>query len=592
MEETRPWIGVAPSRSPTTCCSPVSRIKGWLRQHADVGQLEEEGGVGGHAADQQVGVTGCSRQCLLVATVTVVALTVMILLLLLNYQCIMVWRICTDVVPIALLVFGIIAILLLTIPSEDVKEAPGSMYGIVLDAGSSHTAMYIYKWPADKQNGTGVVTQHRECHVKGGGISSYAGLKGEAGQSLKSCLDQAVRDIPKARHYLTPIYLGATAGMRLLNISRPEQSSKILQEVGHTIQSYPFNYRGAAILTGKEEGAYGWVTVNYLLENFIKYSFVGHWFSPGRATVGALDFGGASTQITFVTPDEVEDEKNRMKLRLYGQEYSLYTHSFLCYGRDQALKRLLAHLIKSSGYPGTVSHPCLPLGHNVTMKLESVFESSCTAVQRPNAYNPQASVTVQGTGRYHHCLGNVSEIFSFDSCPFSQCSFDKVFQPNVTGSFMAFSAFFYIHSFLQHVTGIPVNSPSQLEKAAKIVCSMSFDEMLLRAPEQKSRLPDYCAASVFVNVLMLRGYGFDNASFPLISFQKKAGDTSVGWALGYMLSLSSLLPAESVGLRKALTPGAWTTLLSLFILLLISVLVFVFLRVFGGKKKGGGESTI
>lgn len=40
-------------------------------------------------------------------------------------------------------------------------------YGIVLDAGSSHTSMYIYKWPADKQNGTGIVTQHNECHAKG-----------------------------------------------------------------------------------------------------------------------------------------------------------------------------------------------------------------------------------------------------------------------------------------------------------------------------------------------------------------------------------------------------------------------------------------
>lgn len=40
-------------------------------------------------------------------------------------------------------------------------------YGIVLDAGSSHTSMYIYKWPADKQNGTGIVTQHSECDVKG-----------------------------------------------------------------------------------------------------------------------------------------------------------------------------------------------------------------------------------------------------------------------------------------------------------------------------------------------------------------------------------------------------------------------------------------
>lgn len=40
-------------------------------------------------------------------------------------------------------------------------------YGIVLDAGSSHTALYTYRWPADKLNGTGVVAQHSECHVKG-----------------------------------------------------------------------------------------------------------------------------------------------------------------------------------------------------------------------------------------------------------------------------------------------------------------------------------------------------------------------------------------------------------------------------------------
>lgn len=50
----------------------------------------------------------------------------------------------------------------------------------------------------------------------GGGISSYAGQQKAAGQSLKACLDQAVKDIPKDKHQLTPVYLGATAGMRLL----------------------------------------------------------------------------------------------------------------------------------------------------------------------------------------------------------------------------------------------------------------------------------------------------------------------------------------------------------------------------------------
>lgn len=496
-----------------------------------------------------------------------------------------------SVVPAALLLFGFIAILLLTVPTEDIHEAPEFMYGIVVDAGSSHTALYIYKWPADKQNGTGVVTQHSECHVKGGGISSYAGQKGAAGQSLEACLDQAMKDVPKERHQLTPVYLGATAGMRLLHISSPEESSQVLREVGNKIQSYPFSYQGATILSGQEEGAYGWVTVNYLLENFIKYGFVGRWFSTGRPTVGALDFGGASTQITFATQDEIEDEKDMMKLKLYGQEYSLYTHSFLCYGQDQILKRLMAHFIKSQGLTAIVTHPCYPAGHRVTVKLDNIFSSPCTADYRPSPHDPQSSVTVRGSGNYEHCLGNVSQIFSFDSCPFSRCSFDKVFQPKITGSFMAFSAFFYTHAFLQRVTGITVSTPAQLEEAAKNVCKMSFNQMLLLAPQQKSRLQDYCASSVYIKVLMLRGYGFDETSFPRISFQMKAGDTSVGWALGYMLSLSSLLPAESVGLRKALTPGAWGTLLFLFILLLAAVLGFVFLRARGERNKASSSES-
>lgn len=51
---------------------------------------------------------------------------------------------------------------------------------------------------------------------QGKGISSYAGQNGAAGMSLEKCLDQAVKDIPKEKHQNTPVYLGATAGMRLL----------------------------------------------------------------------------------------------------------------------------------------------------------------------------------------------------------------------------------------------------------------------------------------------------------------------------------------------------------------------------------------
>lgn len=46
-------------------------------------------------------------------------------------------------------------------------------------------------------------------------------------------------------------------------------------------------------------------------------------------------------------------------------------------------------------------------------------------------------------------------------------------------------------------------------------------KMLQKVPEQQSRLQDYCTATVFMKVLLLNGYGFDQNSFPHISFQKK-----------------------------------------------------------------------
>lgn len=59
-----------------------------------------------------------------------------------------------------------------------------------------------------------------------------------------------------------------------------------------------------------------------------------------------MDFGGASTQITFETRDMIENPRNEVMLKLYGQAYKVYTHSFLCYGRDQVLKRLLSKLLQ------------------------------------------------------------------------------------------------------------------------------------------------------------------------------------------------------------------------------------------------------
>ncbi len=91
-----------------------------------------------------------------------------------------------------------------------------------------------------------------------------------------------------------------------------------------------------------------------------QFGFVGHWLNPGRETIGALDLGGASTQITFQTSEKVENKDDVMELMLYGQTYRIYTHSYLCYGQDQFLRKLLAHFIKvQSATLHTVHDFCL-----------------------------------------------------------------------------------------------------------------------------------------------------------------------------------------------------------------------------------------
>lgn len=46
----------------------------------------------------------------------------------------------------------------------------------------------------------------------------------------------------------------------------------------------------------------------------------------------------------------MEDKDNGMELTLYGHTYRLYTQSFLCYGQDQFLRRLMARLVTVTGH--------------------------------------------------------------------------------------------------------------------------------------------------------------------------------------------------------------------------------------------------
>ncbi|MGH0165202.1 UNVERIFIED_CONTAM: hypothetical protein FKN15_048488 [Acipenser sinensis] len=94
---------------------------------------------------------------------------------------------------------------------------------------------------------------------------------------------------------------------------------QVLMEVGKVIGSYPFKFQGARILSGVEEGAYGWIAINYLLSSFIKYSYEGKRLHPkNRKILGALNVGDASTQITFTPEGRIADKQTEASFRLYG----------------------------------------------------------------------------------------------------------------------------------------------------------------------------------------------------------------------------------------------------------------------------------
>lgn len=72
---------------------------------------------------------------------------------------------------------------------------------------------------------------------------------------------------------------------------------------------------------------------------------------------------------------------------------------------------------------------------------------------------------------------------------------------------------------------------------------------------------------------------------PLVFLQ--AGGASVGWALGYMLSLSSFIPAEQLGPMKALPTGPWAGVLFLFITFLLTALGYLLMTYRNTRTKEG-----
>ncbi|XP_072489211.1 ectonucleoside triphosphate diphosphohydrolase 8 [Notamacropus eugenii] len=467
------------------------------------------------------------------------------------------------------IISGVITLILFLVDGSDIFGLPDTKYGMVFDAGSSHTSLYVYKWPADKENDTGIVSQALSCDVTGSGISQYANDPVKAGESLRPCLEKALALIPEDKHQETPTFLGATAGMRLLREKNSSQADRIFEEITKVLVQFPVSFQGAQILTGSDEGSFGWITINYILETLVKYTFSGEWIQPPMAEmVGALDLGGASAQISFLPLGPIADPSTKVTFRLYGHNYSVYSHSYLCYGQNQMQKRLLAHLVQTSPSE-VVRNPCYHGGYEETLSLADLYNTPCVQNSQPS--QSVQSLKVEGTGNPEACYSYVYRLFNFSTCQGREdCAFDGIYQPQKHGQFYAFSGFYYTFHFLNLTEGQSLHT---VNATIWEFCQKPWRQVEASYPEQKEWLYSYCTNAMHILILLTNGYKFDEGTWSNIHFREQVAGTDIGWTLGYMLNMTNMIPAEAPALQRTESYSVWVA--GVFFLVLTIVMSIV-----------------
>lgn len=294
-------------------------------------------------------------------------------------------------------------------------------YGVVLDAGSSGTRVHIYRWlnsqkarekASDAQLHSLPVIETKKKWTKKihPGISTFGEHPHDVGiEHLEDLLSHALKQIPSEDVPNTPLFLLATAGMRIL----PERQRKqVLKEVcDFTRKTTKFQLPDCdvhvQVIPGETEGLYGWIAANYLLGGFDQPKDQGHH------TYGFLDMGGASAQIAFA-PNATEAEKHAndltlMRLRTLGGsplEYKVFVTTWLGFGVNQARERYIKALLDSSTSK-ELPDPCLPTGLKLEVTEDGKVidpDSDDDSDDDDDKPKPKAAAKLIGTGGFSQCL--------------------------------------------------------------------------------------------------------------------------------------------------------------------------------------------
>lgn len=248
-------------------------------------------------------------------------------------------------------------------------------------------------------------------------------------------MEHALEVVPKHEVENTPIFLLATAGMRLLP---DNERNAVLDNVcayfqDNTRFQLPDCNLHIQVIPGETEGLYGWVAANYLLGGFDSPDRNDH--GKDHHTYGFLDMGGASAQIAFA-PNATEADKHANDLKLLRMrkvngdavEYKVFVTTWLGFGANEARRRYVVSLFDA--YPGNreLPDPCLPRGF---------FASNLG----PN------KVHLLGTGNFEECLRRTYPLLDkHKPCEDAPCLLNGVHTPAIdfdVNHFVGVSEYWY-----------------------------------------------------------------------------------------------------------------------------------------------------
>lgn len=319
---------------------------------------------------------------------------------------------------------------------------------------------------------------------------------GAVGAYLRPLLSHARDHIPPSLQKDTPLFLLATAGMRLLP---PQKQAEILQETCSFLVNHSFfkiEERSAVgpcgssvrIITGEEEGLFGWIAVNYLMDGFSGSSL-------DRTTYGFLDMGGASTQIAFEPSIEGQSKTKNLidvRLRLLGGEeihHKVFVTTWLGYGTNQARERYVGKIVTENDvtFHGDedeehlVPDPCLP--KDLELREDPVHSTSpATAhLSRPHR--------MIGTGSFEQCMKKTASLLNTtEPCPDTPCLMNGVHVPPIDFSvshFIGVAEYWYSS---EHIFGLGgAYDYVQYERAASNFCSKDWADILKEHEDSRVR---------------------------------------------------------------------------------------------------------